>query len=65
VTLFTFNGGLRPIGLLSFNKNSGGAIMDEDRGGITSFFGSNAAVLFFILVFLLLFWGCTGPACDD
>ncbi len=35
-------------------------------GGILSnaFCGENATILFFILVFLLLFWGCTGPACD-
>ncbi len=26
---------------------------------------ANPTLLFFILVFLLLFWGCTGPACDN
>lgn len=37
--------------------------MAENRG----FFGGifeDPSILFFILVFLLLFWGCTGPACD-
>jgi hypothetical protein len=32
--------------------------------GIVGGLFDNSEVLFFILIFLLLFWGCTGPACD-
>lgn len=35
-----------------------------ERGNLFGGFG-DAAILFFILVFLLLFWGCTGPACEN
>lgn len=37
--------------------------MSEKRG-----FGGlfdNSEILFFIILFLLLFWGCQGPACDN
>ena len=36
--------------------------MDDIRGFLGGIIG-NPTVLFFIIVFLLLFWGCTGPAC--
>ena len=31
--------------------------MSDDRGGCGGFF-KDSAILFFVLVFLLLFWGC-------
>lgn len=36
--------------------------MEDTRGFGCGLF-SDPTVLFFIIVFLLLFWGCTGPAC--
>ncbi|WP_276326124.1 hypothetical protein [Pseudobacteroides cellulosolvens] len=37
--------------------------MSEKRG-LGGLF-DNSEILFFIILFLLLFWGCTGPACDN
>ena len=38
--------------------------MSEDRGFLGGIFGGNSTILFFIILFLLIFWGCKGPACD-
>ena len=35
----------------------------SDRGGIVGGIFNNDTVLWFIILFLLLFWGCKGPAC--
>jgi hypothetical protein len=40
-------------------------VMDNKGGFLGNLLGGNSEILFFILVFLLLFWGCTGPACDN
>lgn len=37
--------------------------MEDNRCNYGGIFG-NTTILFFIIIFLLLFWGCTGPACD-
>jgi|GEM_PF-5590183 uncharacterized membrane protein len=39
--------------------------MADERGLVGGFFGNNSTILFFIIVFLLIFWGCTGPACNN
>jgi len=33
-------------------------------GGLGGILG-NEQILWFIILFLLLFWGCRGPACED
>jgi hypothetical protein len=65
--LFKYSNNILKISLNAANSlethiNQGGAIMGNNNCG-SGFFG-DSTVLFFILVFLLLFWGCTGPACD-
>lgn len=35
-----------------------------ERGGVLGGIFDNDVVLWFIILFLLLFWGCRGPACD-
>jgi hypothetical protein len=42
----------------------GGYFMSGKKGSYGGFFGTDTEILFFIIVFLLLFWGCTGPACS-
>lgn len=37
--------------------------MGDKRWCGSGIFG-DPAILFFIILFLLLFWGCNGPACD-
>lgn len=39
--------------------------MSEDRGFLGGMLGGNSTILFFIILFLLIFWGCKGPACDN
>jgi len=34
-----------------------------EKGGVFGIF-NNDTVLWFIILFLLLFWGCRGSACD-
>jgi len=36
--------------------------MSDNRCGSGGIFG-DSEILFFIILFLLLFWGCRGPAC--
>ena len=41
------------------NRN-GGLFMSENREFFDGLFGGNCAILWFIILFLLLFWGCGG-----
>jgi hypothetical protein len=41
--------------------------MSENKGiisGIGSMFGGNSTILFFIILFLLIFWGGSGSECS-
>lgn len=39
--------------------------MSDNKGLLGNFFGGDTAILFFIILFLLIFWGCKGSGCDN